>query len=101
MRHMRTIVGSEQDSSPIVNKDVAELDIAGHVSASRDAGPQMEGAMPFAFVIFGALAFPLVLITALASGMQLLLSGLVALTLSGPVALLLYVALALASSRGS
>jgi hypothetical protein len=84
-----------------MNKDATNIDITAQRRASSDSGHQMEGAMPFAYVILGALAFPVVLITALASGMQLLMSGLVALVLSGPVALILYLALAVASSRSS
>lgn len=55
--------------------------------------------MPFAFVLLGAVAFPLVLVTALASGMHLIGAALAALTLSGPVAFVVYLALALATSR--
>jgi hypothetical protein len=84
-----------------MNKDVTEIDVVAQGSASLDADHRMEGAMPFAYLVLGALAFPIVLVTALASGLQLLMSGLVALTLSGPVALVLYLALALTSSRGS
>jgi hypothetical protein len=101
MRHMRTIVGSEPDSALIMNNDVTEIEITAQGSAFRHAGPQREGVMPFAYVVLGALAFPVVLITALASGLQLMMSALVALTLSGPVALVLYLALALTTSRGS
>lgn len=101
MRHMRTIVGSGSDSSLIMNKDVTEIDIADQGSTSDIADHHMEGTMPFAYLLLGALAFPVVMITALASGLQLLMSGLVALVLSGPVALAVYIALTLTTSRGS
>lgn len=84
-----------------MNKDVTDIDIAGKGSAAGTSDCRMEGTMPFAYAILGAVAFPVVLITALASGLSLLMSLLVALALSGPVALFVYAALTLATSRSS
>lgn len=84
-----------------MNKDVTELNIAARGRASDTARGPLEGAMPLAFVVIGALTFPVVLIAALAGGLQLLTAALVAMVLSGPAALVVYLALALTSSRSS
>lgn len=84
-----------------MNKDATDIDVPARKSASPDAENRVEGTMSFAFIVLGALAFPLVFVTALVSGMQLFLSLLVAFALAGPVALTLYLVLALSSGRSS
>lgn len=101
MRHTGTIVSSEADSSLIMNKDATPFDFTGRSSSRCDQVRPAEGVMPFAYVLLGAVAFPLVLATAMASGLGLVAAGLAAFALSGPVAFVVYLALALATSRGA
>lgn len=100
MRHMRTIEGSELNSSPIVNNDARSYGEPAQVGSTQGHGRPAyrratAGVMPLAYVLLGAIAFPLVLVAAITSGMGLLNAGVTAFCLSGPLAFTVYLGLAL------
>lgn len=101
MRNMGTIAESNANSALIMDNDIGNLELAGGICTACFESRQPEGVMPLVYVLLGAIAFPLVLGAALAGGLGLLTAGLVALTLSGPLAFVVYFALALAVSRAS
>jgi hypothetical protein len=80
-----------------MNKDAVDIRISEHVPAA--ARREAQAAPVLAYVLFGALAFPIVLGAALLSGLGFLDASLAAVTLSGPAALVIYGTLVLLLRR--